>query len=193
MWVKVWTYYSDWTKGTFMPLVVVRVRPFLTVISQNENPLKYPYVDRQSIINNRTLMLYPGINISFIWEFIVWSDVYIAKPSSLNWSLIDPIRFCDVRHWRARKGASVAHLSHTPMLQREREPMGTLNEHRSATAALCPSLSLALRSALLPVNLPALLWSGSDRRSQLAAPCQSCGRPNGDSDIHPSATRFTPN
>lgn len=55
---------------------------------------------------------------------------------------------------------------------------------------LCPSLLLALRSALLPVNLPALLWSGSDRRAQLAAPCQGCRGPNGDSDIHPSARPF---
>ena len=44
---------------------------------------------------------------------------------------------------------------------------------------LCPSLLLALRSALLPVNLPALLWSGSHRRSQLAAPCQGCCKGGG--------------
>lgn len=64
----------------------------------------------------------------------------------------------------------------------------------AAIAALlrlyCPSLLLALRSALLPVNLAAL-WSGSDRRSQLAAACQGCGGgPNGDSRIRPSARLF---
>lgn len=46
--------------------------------------------------------------------------------------------------------------------------------HRGFTAR-CPSLLLALRSALLPVNLATRLRSGSDRRFQLAAACQGCG------------------
>lgn len=71
------------------------------------------------------------------------------------------------------------------------EPLGTWHKYRRGVTAPCPSLLLALRSALLPVNLPALLRSGSDRRAQLAAPCRGCGGPNGNSDIHPSACLFS--
>lgn len=93
-----------------------------------------------------------------------------------------------MRHWRAIK---TQRRNCSPLLlytSEQRTPVGTWNKRY-----FCPSLLLALRSALLPVNLPALLWSGSDRRSQLAAPCQGCRGPNGDSDNHPSASPFTQN
>lgn len=86
--------------------------------------------------------------------------------------------------------ASVAHLSPTPVPQRA---TGHRRAAAAAAAAPGPSLLLAPRSALLPVNLPARLWSASDRRAQLVAPCQGCGTPNGDGHVHASASRVTQN
>lgn len=117
-------------------------------------------------------------------------SLYI-KLFLLNRSLIDAFQSLLVLRRASltcirRKGAIVACLFYTPRQHR----VDTWSKYRRRVAAPRPSLLLALGSALLPVNLPALLWSGSDRRSQLAARCQGCGRANGDSDIHPERQSF---
>lgn len=93
-----------------------------------------------------------------------------------------------MRHRRALETQRDAVRSLALLYTRAVETLGTWRKNIHGSSAPCPSLLSSLRSALLPVNVAALLWSRSDRRSQLAAPCQDCGEPNGDN--HRSARLF---
>lgn len=87
---------------------------------------------------------------------------------------------CDVRHRRASETQrrTVFFLFFLQYYLFFNAPERRRRGHRGSPAR-CPSLLLAPGSALLPVNLAAL-WSGSDRRSQLAAVVPGLRRRGGD-------------